>query len=182
MIRRPPRSTRTDTLFPYTTLFRSVIRAGTTVTTVDPKDVTARDLAELMVGSELPTPETRESTVTDRVVLAADGLRVTSPEGRTLLDDVSFRIRSGEILGIAGVEGNGQRELIGAVLGLQHLAAGPITTDGADVSSWSTRRRLEEGGGYIPQDRHRDGPLLEAPLREHAAPGPPQNRQTPWRA
>src|SRR3546814_4495717 len=113
-MRPQPRSTRTYSLFPYTTLFRSV----------DPKDVTARDLAELMVGSELPTPETRESTVTDRVVLAADGLRVTSPEGRTLLDDVSFRIRSGEILGIAGVEGNGQRELIGAVLGLQHLAAG----------------------------------------------------------
>src|SRR3546814_3904548 len=168
MIRRPPRSTRTDTLFPYTTLFRSVIRAGTTVTTVDPKDVTARDLAELMVGSELPTPETRESTVTDRVVLAADGLRVTSPGGRTLLDAVSFRIRSGGFLGIAGVEGNGQRELIGAVLGLQHLAAGTISLDGADVSSWSPRRRLEGGVGYIPQDRHRDGLLLEAPLWENA--------------
>src|SRR3546814_16231947 len=91
----------------------TVIRAGTTVTTVDPKDVTARDLAELMVGSELPTPETRESTVNDRVVLAADGLRVTSPAGRTILADVSSRIRSGEILGIARVGGNGQPARMG---------------------------------------------------------------------
>src|SRR3546814_11458207 len=127
MIRRPPRSTRTDTLFPYTTLFRSVIRAGTTVTTVDPKDVTARDLAELMVGSELPTPETRESTVTDRVVLAADGLRVTSTEGRTGLADVSFRNRRGEILRIARGAGNRAPEPLGAGTGDQHPTAGPPT-------------------------------------------------------
>jgi len=149
----------------------TVVRAGTTVTTVDPKTVTARDLAELMVGSELPTPETRESTVTDRVVLEARGLRVTSSDGRVVVDDVSFTIHAGEILGVAGVEGNGQQELASAVLGIDHIAAGTIALEGTDITGWSTRRRREGGLGYIPQDRHRYGLLLDSPLWENAALG-----------
>ena len=149
----------------------TVLRAGTTVSTVDPKDVTARDLAELMVGSELPTPETRESTVTEEVMLAVDGLVVTADDGRPLVQDVSFRIRSGEILGVAGVEGNGQRELIEAILGLHPVSAGTISLAGTDITGWGTRRRREAGLGYIPQDRHRHGLLLEAPLWENAALG-----------
>src|SRR5690606_5853641 len=119
------------------------IRAGTTVTTVSPRDVTARDLAELMVGSELPTPETRESTVTDRVVLEVSNLAVTSLDGRRLVDDVSFRIRAGEILGVAGVEGNGQRELASAILGILD-STGTVVLDGRDISGWPTRHRREE--------------------------------------
>jgi len=149
----------------------TVIRGGTTVTTVDPKTVTARDLAELMVGSELPTPDTRESTVTDRVVLEVKGLSVTVAGGRKVVDDVSFTIRSGEILGVAGVEGNGQQELASAVLGIDHISAGTILLDGADITEWSTRRRRESGIGYIPQDRHRHGLILDAPLWENVTLG-----------
>ncbi len=146
----------------------TVIRGGTTVTTVDPADVTARDLAELMVGSELPTPETRESTVTDVVQLEVAGLTVRDATGRTAIDDIGFSVRRGEIVGIAGVEGNGQHDLINALLGLVPLDSGRIVLGGVDITHHSTRRRRESGMGYIPQDRHREGLLLPEPLWENA--------------
>jgi simple sugar transport system ATP-binding protein len=160
----------------------TVIRAGTTVTTVDPKEVTARQLAELMVGSELPTPETRESTVTDRVVLSVRDVSMALEEERPILEPVAFDIHAGEILGVAGVEGNGQTELIEALMGVQR-SSGTILLDGEDISRWSTRRRREAGLGYIPQDRHRNGLLLEAPLWENAALGHQTRRpyrRGPW--
>jgi general nucleoside transport system ATP-binding protein len=172
----------------------TVIRRGTTVATVLPKDVTARRLAELMVGSELPTPETRESTVTDDEVLAVAGLTVFAPVPRgggldpdadvvrRLLTDVSFRIHKGEVLGIAGVEGNGQAELVEAVMGIR-AASGTVTLEGEDISRWSTRRRREAGLAYIPEDRHRHGLLLEAPLWENRMLGhqtEQPNAKGPW--
>ncbi|GAA3527612.1 ABC transporter ATP-binding protein [Nonomuraea rosea] len=166
----------------------TVIRRGTTVASVSPSEVTARRLAELMVGSELPTPETRESTVTEKVAVRvshltmdAEGHRTVLPKGvsaegyagtlraegrRLLLDDVSFDIHEGEILGVAGVEGNGQSELIEAIMGLRP-AIGGIELNGADISSWSTLRRRESGIGYVPEDRHRQGLLLEGSLWEN---------------
>ena len=145
----------------------TVIRRGTTVSTVLPHQVTARQLAELMVGSELPSPETRTSTMSDEVALAVDGLTVVSPDGRSLLAELSLQIHRGEILGIAGVEGNGQAELVEALLGLLPVAAGSIHLGGEDVASWSSRRRREAGVGYIPEDRTRHGLLLESPLWEN---------------
>lgn len=149
----------------------SVIRRGTTVGDADPKAVTARQLAELMVGAELPSPESRESTVTDTVMLDVEGLRIakTDAEGieRVVLDDISLRIHKGEILGIAGVEGNGQAELVEAVMGMLPLNAGVVTLDGTDLSGSQTRARREAGIGYIPEDRHKHGLLLDAPLWEN---------------
>jgi len=145
----------------------TVIRAGTTVDTVDPSEVTARQLAELMVGSELPTPETRESTVTDEVELDVQGVTIRTDEGRALIDDVTFRIRRGEVVGIAGVEGNGQHELISALLGTHPIDAGTIRLGDTDIAHWSTRDRREAGIGYIPQDRQREGLLLSSPLWEN---------------
>ena len=109
----------------------TVIRAGRTVAEVLPSEVTARDLAELMVGSELPKPDTRESTVTDQVALGSTNLTVKGEGGRVLLDDVSFTIHRGEILGVAGVEGNGQTELLEAIIGIQPLDAGTVELRGA---------------------------------------------------
>ncbi|GLW05484.1 sugar ABC transporter ATP-binding protein [Microtetraspora sp. NBRC 13810] len=160
----------------------TVIRRGTTVASVLPGDVTARRLAELMVGSELPTPQTRESTVTDRVVLGLHGVTVTGGD-RTVLSEVTFPVRAGEVVGVAGVEGNGQTELIAAIMGLRPLAAGRITLAEEDVSTWSTRRRREAGIAYVPEDRHREGLLLEAPLWENRVLGHqtrPPARRGPW--
>ncbi|MFD0071846.1 ABC transporter ATP-binding protein [Streptomyces sp. NPDC127166] len=172
----------------------TVIRRGTTVGTADPKTATTKQLAELMVGSELPSPETRESTVTDVPMLQVQGLILTEAgaaaaaplttaapadpsaavtvheepiAGRRLLDDISLTIRKGEILGIAGVEGNGQTELIEALMGMNSPDAGVVSLDGEDISKVSVRKRREGGIGYIPEDRHRHGLLLEAPLWEN---------------
>ncbi|MGW7479295.1 ABC transporter ATP-binding protein [Nonomuraea muscovyensis] len=181
----------------------TVIRRGTTVASVDPREVNARQLAELMVGSELPTPETRESTVTDTVELKVSGLTMEAegfrpaPKGvpvaqyvdrlrqegrRLLLDDVSFEIHRGEILGIAGVEGNGQSELIEAIMGIRPVQ-GEITLGDEDISGWTTLRRREAGIGYIPEDRHRQGLLLEASLWENRVLGHQTRkpaRKGPW--
>ncbi|MEU7055354.1 ABC transporter ATP-binding protein [Streptomyces sp. NPDC046197] len=171
----------------------TVIRRGTTVGTAVPSETTPRQLAEMMVGSELPTPETAESTVTDRPVLEVRGLTLyasggaslgelaepsatglatqdtaeSAAEVRRVLDDVTFTIHAGEVMGIAGVEGNGQTELIDALIGLKKADSGSVAFLGEDITPWSTRKRREQGVGYIPEDRHRHGLLLEAPLWEN---------------
>ncbi|MBD3576392.1 ABC transporter ATP-binding protein [Streptomyces sp. KD18] len=149
----------------------TVIRRGTTVGTADPKTATTKQLAELMVGSELPSPETRESTVTDVPMLKVSDLRLaaTDPDGvvREVLAGIDFTIHKGEVLGIAGVEGNGQTELIEALMGMALPDGGTITLDGKDISATPTRKRREGGIGYIPEDRHRHGLLLESPLWEN---------------
>ncbi|MCX5083663.1 MULTISPECIES: ABC transporter ATP-binding protein [Streptomyces] len=149
----------------------TVIRRGTTVGTADPRNTSTKQLAELMVGSELPSPETEESTVTDTPMLHLAGVRLTQTDldgvERVILDDVTFTIRRGEVLGIAGVEGNGQSELVEAIMGMRTADRGTVALDGADVTRTPTRKRREAGVGYIPEDRHRHGLLLEAPLWEN---------------
>ena len=145
----------------------TVIRRGSTVGEADPKTTSTRQLAEMMVGAELPTPETRTSTVRETPVLELAGVTVTNAEGRAVVDDVSFTVHEGEVVGIAGVEGNGQAELVDAIMGLRSLAGGSIRLGDQDVTHWSTRRRREGGVGLIPEDRHRQGMLLEAPLWEN---------------
>jgi general nucleoside transport system ATP-binding protein len=145
----------------------TVIRRGTTVGSADPKTTTTRQLAEMMVGSELPTPETRTSTVRDRAVLQLSDVTLVSPAGRPLVDDVDLVVREGEVVGIAGVEGNGQAELVDAIMGLRPLAGGSLRLGDEDITTWSTRARREAGVGFIPEDRHRQGMLLDAPLWEN---------------
>lgn len=169
----------------------TVIRRGTTVGTAVPAETTSRQLAEMMVGSELPTPETAESTVTDQPVIEVKNLTVYAAgaslgaeseptaggllgdaavaggAAKRVLDDVTFTIHAGEVMGIAGVEGNGQTELIDALIGLKNADSGTIGFLGDDITPWATRRRREHGIGYIPEDRHRHGLLLEAPLWEN---------------
>jgi simple sugar transport system ATP-binding protein len=145
----------------------TVIRRGTTVRTVLPTEVTARQLAELMVGSELPSPSTETSTVTDVVLLSVQHLGLPQPTGRPLLDDISFEIHEGEVLGIAGVEGNGQAELVESIMAMRPGSTGTVELRGKNLSSENTRERRESGIGYIPEDRHRHGLLLDAPLWEN---------------
>ncbi|WP_103353018.1 ABC transporter ATP-binding protein [Amycolatopsis sp. CA-128772] len=148
----------------------TVIRRGTTVGTADPKTITSRQLAEMMVGSELPSPETRESTVTDRAVLRLTGLTLGAEgSGRNALDDVTFTVRAGEVLGIAGVEGNGQTELVETIMGMRKATGGTIElvdADGKarDLTKAGTLARREAGIGYIAEDRTRHSLLLTQPL------------------
>lgn len=133
----------------------TVIRRGTTVGTVDPGTVTTRQLAEMMVGSELPSPETRTSTVTDKEILRIEGLTLRAPDGRALLDSLDIVVHSGEVLGIAGVEGNGQTELVETIMGMRRASGGKVLLDGRDLTRAATLARREAGIGYIPEDRTR---------------------------
>jgi ABC-type uncharacterized transport system ATPase subunit len=139
----------------------TVIRRGATVGTVRAAEATARGLAEMMVGSELPSPGSEESTVTDTEVLRVEGLSLPSAAGtdRATLSDVDLVVRAGEVVGIAGVEGNGQTELVEALMGMRKPSGGRVFFDGADLSRASTLRHREAGIGYIPEDRTRYGLL-----------------------
>ena len=148
----------------------TVLRQGRTVGTAKPDEVTAHDLAEMMIGSELPTPDAGASTVTDEAALVIADLTVNDDE-RPVVNDVSLSVHRGEIVGIAGVEGNGQTELVNAIIGIEAPASGTITMLGRDVTHQSVRQRREMGLGYVPQDRHRDGLLLAAALWENTALG-----------
>ncbi len=143
----------------------TVIRRGTCVGTADPRTVSSRQLAEMMVGSELPSPETRDSTVTDREVLGVAGLELGGEAGsRQLLAGVDLVVHAGEVLGIAGVEGNGQTELVETIMGMRPSSGGTVTVAGRDLSHASTLQRREAGIGYIPEDRTRYGLLATQPL------------------
>jgi ABC-type uncharacterized transport system ATPase subunit len=145
----------------------TVMRRGTTVASVRPDEVTARQLAELMVGSELPSPSTEESTVTEDVQLTLENVTLAGAGDRALLDDVSLRIHRGEVLGIAGVEGNGQTELVELVMGIRPATSGHVRLGEKDITDWPTAARRNAGIGYIPEDRQRHGLLLDFPLWEN---------------
>jgi simple sugar transport system ATP-binding protein len=145
----------------------TVIRRGTTVATVTPAETTPRQLAQLMVGSELPVPETRESTVTDDVQLRLDGVTLAPPEAAPLLRDIDVTVHRGEVAGFAGVEGNGQTELVETIIGLRKPTSGTVHLGGEDITGWPVMRRREAGIAYIPEDRHRQGLLLAGALWEN---------------
>ncbi len=146
----------------------TVIRAGTTVGTVKPAAVNRKELSEMMVGFQLPTALPRVTTVSDKVRLELEGITVAGIGAKPLVDDVSFQVRSGEIVGIAGVEGSGQFELCEAIMGIRSLTGGTIRLDGRDITQLSARETRGEGIGYIPFDRHREGLMLSASLWENA--------------
>jgi len=145
----------------------TVMRRGTTVGTADPSTATKHQLAEMMVGAELPSPETGESTVTDDMQLQLDGVTLVDEFGRNLLSDISLSIRRGEVLGIAGVEGNGQTEVVETIMGMRIPTSGTVKLGSRDVTRWHTRKLRESGIGYIPEDRQRHGLLLDSPLWEN---------------
>jgi ABC-type uncharacterized transport system ATPase subunit len=161
----------------------TVMRGGRTVATTSPDEVNAQELAELMIGSELPSPETRESTVQEDVLMDVEGLGLLSETGRSVLTDINLQIHRGEIVGIAGVEGNGQTQLVNCLIGLEPSATGTVTLEGTDISRESARERREAGMGLIPEDRHRQGLLLPSSLWENAALGhqySPPYAKGPW--
>lgn len=146
----------------------TVIRRGKTIDTVDAEGVTAKELAELMVGFELPSPETSDKVHGDTKVLELSHVGLDSDEGRARLTDISLTVHDGEIVGLAGVEGNGQKELLETIIGLRSQTSGTVSFKGVDQHDISAADRLDHGMGYIPEDRQHDGLLLESPLWENA--------------
>jgi len=146
----------------------TVMRAGQTVERIKTSNTTPAEIARLMVGREVSLsagkrvqPSGRAGGPQSDKGLEVRNLSVTGSRGIRVIDDVSFSVKPGEILGIAGVEGNGQTELIEALAGLRSVFAGDILIDGIDITRRSVARRHDAGLSHIPEDRHRRGLILE---------------------
>ncbi|NIK62276.1 ABC transporter ATP-binding protein [Kribbella shirazensis] len=134
----------------------TVIRRGKVVGQAEPS-ASEEELAELMVGRAVDLVVDKEPAEPQDAVLRVEGLTVIDERGFTAVDDVDLEVRAGEILAVAGVQGNGQTELAEALLGLTPVAAGRISLSGQDLTAKSTRHRLDAGIGYVPEDRAHDG-------------------------
>jgi ABC-type uncharacterized transport system ATPase subunit len=144
----------------------SVIRRGKVVGTAEPT-ASEPQLAEMMVGREVKLLVDKAAPEVGDVVLDVRGVTVVDPRGHQVVKDVSFDARAGEVLGLAGVQGNGQTELIKALLGLVKPDAGAISLEGRDISRHGPRESLDDGIGYIPEDRSHDGYVGAFSVREN---------------
>ena len=138
----------------------TVIRAGKTVGEItDTSNVTAVDLATMMIGTILPRPATERGVIAKDILLEVHKVALVH-DGRYLLNDISFAVHSGEVVGIAGVEGNGQEEILEVILGLQSQTSGRVLLNSVELQHLDTSHRRDAGVGYIPADRQRDGLML----------------------
>lgn len=135
----------------------TVLRRGAVAGETTPKKATSAKLAEMMVGREVQLTVDRSKAKASRPLLEVDGLRVLNDEGKLVVQDVTFDVKSGEILAVAGVQGNGQTELVEALTGLREADAGTVVLDGEDLTNVSPRRVATAGVAHIPEDRNRDG-------------------------
>jgi general nucleoside transport system ATP-binding protein len=147
----------------------TVMRDGKVVGDVKTSETDAAELARLMVGREVLLRVAKPDAKPGAPVVKVDRLSITGRDGTKRLNDVSFEVRAGEIVGLAGVEGNGQTELIEALAGLipGSYITGRISFEGADVTTADARRRKELGIAHVPEDRHRRGLLLDSSLAEN---------------
>jgi len=146
----------------------TVLRKGQCIGTVDVKDTTTSQLAEMMVGRKVRFGVDKSPCKPGDVVFQAEHLSFFNKDkNRNSVHDVSLDVRAGEIVGIAGIEGNGQTDLVNIITGLKRVSAGTTTLNGKDISRTSIRRKLEQGMGHIPEDRHKHGLVLDFNLAEN---------------
>ncbi len=147
----------------------TVLRRGRSIGTVEVKDVSEQDLAEMMVGRAVKFEIEKPEQQAGRVMLSLQHLQVADASGNVRVKDLSLDVHEGEIVGIAGVDGNGQSELLGAITGLLPLDGGSILLDGKAIEKLSIRDRIEQGLGYIPEDRKKYGVVGEFSIAENTA-------------
>jgi general nucleoside transport system ATP-binding protein len=145
----------------------SVMRAGRMVGMVKPADATRQLLAEMMVGREVLLQVDKVEAKPKDVVMRVEGLCVLDDRRHMAVDGVSLEVREGEILGVAGVQGNGQTELAEALTGLRHPAEGKITILDHDTTYATPRQVTEVGSAHVPEDRQKHGLVLSFPVRDN---------------
>ncbi len=148
----------------------TVLRAGKRVAEKAVKDTNARELAQLIVGGAIAEAPQRAAS-TGGEVLKIENVVVRGRRGEDALKQVSLDVKAGEIVGIAGVDGSGQRELFHAISGILRVRTGSITLEGQDITSESTSRRLRQGLRIIPEDRHEEAVIEDWSLEENSALG-----------
>ena len=145
-----------------------VLRNGCVVGETTPAETNESGLAEMMVGRSVVLRVEKSAAEPTDVVLAVDELEVNDDRGHLAIDGLSFEVRAGEILGIAGVEGNGQRELVEAVTGLRHPLSGTMRINGEEVTNGSARGISKKGVAHIPEDREKHGVIAVYSLAENS--------------
>ncbi|MEA5455158.1 ATP-binding cassette domain-containing protein [Sinomonas sp. JGH33] len=158
----------------------TVIRDGRTIVTVPAAGLSEADIARMMVGREVLLRVKHSPADPRHEVLAVRGLSVTDGRGVTAVDGIDLSVRAGEIVGIAGVEGNGQSELAAAIAGMKEADSGSIILCGSDATRASVATRRDLGLGYVPEDRHEEGTAPQLSVAENIAAthlGPPVARR-----
>ena len=145
-----------------------VLREGRVVGATTPDQATESRLAEMMVGRSVVLRVEKATAQPGDVVLQVDDLKVNDNRGQLAVDGVSLQVRAGEIVGVAGVEGNGQRELVEAITGLRHVAAGAMAIAGKPSTNNSTRQIAGNGVGHIPEDREKHGIIAAYSVAENS--------------
>ena len=138
----------------------TVLRDGSVVGTTEPQNTTESELAAMMVGREVLLRVEKSPAKPGEDVLTVQALQVVDDRDQVVVRDVSFSVREGEILGIAGVQGNGQTELVEALTGLRQIGGGQIVLNGHEVTNKRPRTITEAGSAHIPEDRHKHGLVL----------------------
>jgi len=146
----------------------TVLRKGKYIGTVDVKDTTKEELSKMMVGRDISFSVDKEPAEPKDVVLSVRGVTVPSQTHKNnAVKNVSFDVRAGEIVCLAGIDGNGQTEFVSALTGLEKMTAGTITLAGKDITKASIRDRSKAGMSHIPEDRHKHGLVLDYSLEEN---------------
>ncbi len=145
----------------------TVLRRGHVVGMADPKTATEEQLASMMVGREVVLTVPKGEAHAGEIVLAVEDLVVLDDRHSVAVNHVSLQVKAGEVLGVAGVQGNGQTELVEAITGLRPLVSGRVSVAGTNVTHASTRAVLDAGVAHVPEDRHRHGLVLSYPIADN---------------
>ena len=145
----------------------TVIRRGKYIGTVDVADTSEAEMAEMMVGRPVSFKVDKKEKEAGEVILKLENLSVLNNKKVLGVKDFSLEVRAGEIVGIAGVEGNGQSELVEAITGIRSVKEGKITFKGEDITNLSIRKRTNRGIAHIPEDRHKRGLVLDYTMEEN---------------
>ena len=145
----------------------TVIRRGKYIGTVDVEDTTEADMAKMMVGREVSFKVQKDEAKPKDVVVKIENLSVNNNKKVLGLKNFSLDIRAGEIVGIAGVEGNGQTELVEALTGMRNVESGSIVFKGKNIVKESIRQRIDDGMAHIPEDRHKRGLILDYTMEDN---------------
>ena len=145
----------------------TVIRRGKYIGTVDVKETSEADMAKMMVGRQVSFKVEKTESKPLEEVLRIENISVKNNKKVLGLKNFSLNVRKGEIVGIAGVEGNGQAELVEAITGMRNIEQGKIIFNGKDITKDSIRKRIEEGIAHIPEDRHKRGLILDYTMEDN---------------
>lgn len=145
----------------------TILRRGKKIDTVDVKNTDQKEMASKMVGREVNFKVEKEKKLSGEVVLEVKNLYVSNVYGQDSVKDLSFVVKQGEIYGLAGIEGNGQTDLVYAITGLKKISGGQIILNNKDITKMSVKERFEVGIAHVPEDRHKHGLVLDFSMEEN---------------